>query len=319
MILDLALFAAGVGVLVAGAWALVSGGTRMAAALGVPAVVVGLTVVAFGTSAPELFVSLMGAIQDRSGIALGNVIGSNVANLGLILAVAALLQPAKVEKGLRRREVPLLLAVSVLFAGLVWDGVLGLADAIVLCAVFVGFLWWTWLGATRGERVVPRPPDVEIDRSHRLRETLRGLGLVLLGIAGLAGGGRLIVDSAVSLATRLGVSETLIGLTLVAVGTSLPELATTVVAAARKEDDLALGNIVGSNLFNILAVAGPVGLVRTLRLPVEEGRLQLACMVAVAALLGAMVSLRGGDVGRGRGALLLAVYAAIMVMWTVGA
>ncbi len=316
MIRELLEFALGVAVLIGGAWTLVSGGTRVAAVLRVPAVVVGLTVVAFGTSAPELFVSLVGALRGNTGIALGNVIGSNVANLGLILAAAALLRPVKVERGLARREVPLMLAISVLFAAQVWDGQLSRIDAAVLAAGFLAFLLWTWRGAKRGQAAVPVPPDVNVEPGHRLRELVRGSALVLLGIVGLAGGGHLIVGAAVAMATRFGVSETLIGLTLVAVGTSLPELATTVVAAVRRQDDLALGNIVGSNIFNILAVAGPVGLVRPLVLPAGQGHLELGSMVALAALLWVMVSLGGGDVGRRRGGALLAVYAVIMVVWT---
>lgn len=314
MILSLLLFAVGVAVLIGGAWVLVGGGTRVAAALGVPAVVVGLTVVAFGTSAPELFVSLVGALRGNSGIALGNVIGSNVANIGLILGLAALLQPVKVEAAMRRREMPLMLALSVAFALLVWDGELGRPDAALLVAGFVAFLEWTRRGAARGLVEVPSC-DVVVAPGHKLRETVRGGALVVAGVVGLAAGGHLIVGAAVDLATRFGVSETLIGLTLVAVGTSLPELATTVVAAARKQDDLALGNIVGSNIFNILAVAGPVGLVRPLMLPAAQGRLQLACMVALAALLVAVVAPARGDVGRRHGVLMLAAYAAVMVVW----
>ncbi len=319
MILTLLLFAVGVVILVVGAWVLVSGGTRVAAALGVPAVVVGLTVVAFGTSAPELFVSLVGAIRGNTGIALGNVIGSNVANIGLILAVAALLQPVKVEAGLRRREVPLMLGISVLMTALVWDGTLGRLDAAVLVVLFVVFLEWTRRGAQRGETTVPAAPDVHVDPRHKVREVVRGSVLVVVGVGALAGGGQLIVNAAVDLALRLGASETLIGLTLVAVGTSLPELATTIVAASRKQDDLALGNIVGSNIFNILAVAGPVGLVRPLTENSGQLRLQLACMVGLAFILFAMVTLGRGDVGRRRGLLLLLAYGLVMVIWTTGA
>jgi len=319
VILSLVLFAVGVAVLVGGAWVLVSGGARVAAALGVPAVVVGLTVVAFGTSAPELFVSLVGALRGNTGIALGNVIGSNVANIGLILALAALLQPVKVEAGLRRREVPVMLGVSVLVAALVWDGTLGRPDAAVLVVAFVVFLEWTRRGAQRGEAVVPSAPDLHVEPGRKLREILLGSALVAVGVGALAGGGQVIVNAAVDLAQRLGASETLIGLTLVAVGTSLPELATTVVAAARKQDDLALGNIVGSNIFNILAVAGPVGLVRPLTENSGQFRVQLACMVGLAVILFFMVTLGRGDIGRRRGLLLLLAYGAVMVIWTRGA
>ncbi len=318
MTLAALLFVAGVAVLVGGAWGLVSGGTRMAGALGVPAVVAGLTVVAFGTSAPELFVSLVGALRGNAGIALGNVIGSNVANLGLILALAALLQPVKVEPAMRRREVPLMLATSVVLAAMIWDGTLGRLDAVVLTAGFVAFIEWTRRGAARGA-VQVQAPELPEARGHRVRETLVGGALVAVGVVGLAGGGHLIVGSAVTIATGLGASEALVGLTLVAVGTSLPELATTLVAAARKQDDLALGNIVGSNIFNVLAVAGPVGVVHPLTVDADAGRPQAAAMVGVAVIVFVMVSVLGGDVGRRRGLLLLAVYAGVMTLWLTGA
>jgi cation:H+ antiporter len=307
----------GVAVLIGGAWVLVGGGTRMATALGVQPVVVGLTVVAFGTSAPELFVSLVGALRGNSGIALGNVIGSNVANIGLILGLAALLRPVPVEAALRRREVPLMLVASLVFAAMVWDGVLARVDAAVLTAGFLGFLEWTRRGAARGLVAVP-VPEVAVVPGHKLRESARGAALVVVGVGALAGGGRLIVTSAVDLALRLGLSETLIGLTLVAVGTSLPELATTAVAAARQQHDLALGNLVGSNIFNILAVAGPVGLVRPLVEESSQGRLQLICLVGLAALLTALVAAGRGALSRRQGVLLLATYAVVMVIWTTG-
>ena len=192
-------FGGGVGVLVGGAWLLVTGGTRVAAVLRVPAVIVGLTVVAFGTSAPELFVSLVGALQGSTGLALGNVIGSNVANIGLILALAALVQPVQVERTLPRREIPLLLAVSLVFAALVWDGTLGTADAGILVAGFAGFIAWTLAGARHGDVVVPAAPEVNLAPGHRVREFLVGMAWVIAGIAGLALGGELIVNAAVTL------------------------------------------------------------------------------------------------------------------------
>ena len=319
MILEaILLFALGLGLLIGGAWVLVGGGTRIAAILGVPTVVVGLTVVAFGTSAPELFVSLMGAIRGSTGLVLGNVIGSNVANLGLILATAALLRPVIVEGGLVRREMPLLVVVTGLFTWFVWDGDLTRLEAGVLVGAFGVFIGWTLRQGDRGGSPVvpvgPTPPVVP--PGHRLRGVLSGAAMVLGGIAGLAGGGHFIVNSALVIAKQLGVSETLIGLTLVAVGTSLPELATTVVAALRNEDDLALGNIVGSNLFNILAVAGPVGMYRELVDTDGFIRMQLAAMGLVTLMVFAMLRFGGGNLGRRRGALLLAVYGAVMIYWT---
>ena len=311
-------FGLGLGLLVGGAWVLVGGGTRISAVLGIPTVVVGLTVVAFGTSAPELFVSIMGAARGSTGLVLGNVIGSNVANLGLILAAAALLRPVVVEGGLVRREMPLLLGVTGLFILMVWDGVLTHIEAGVLVVVFLAFMGWTLRPGDRGgSPVVPDAGSLQpVPAGRRMRGVLGGLAMVLGGIAGLAGGGYFIVNSALEIATRMGVSETLIGLTLVAVGTSLPELATTVVAALRQEDDLALGNIVGSNLFNILAVAGPVGLFRELVDTDGAIHAQLASMGLITLMVFVMLRFGGGSLGRRRGALLLATYAVVMFFLT---
>jgi cation:H+ antiporter len=323
------IFAGGIGLLVGGAWLLVSGGSRAAAVLRVPTVIVGLTVVAFGTSAPELFVSLTGALKGNTGLVLGNVIGSNVANLGLILALAAMLRPVIVERGLARKEVPLLLGATIVFTALVWDGQLSRIDAGFLVAGFAFFMWWTLNNLDRGAVVTDVPVELPVvDPTHRMRELVKGLGLVVLGIGGLVGGGHLIVNSALVLAVNMGVSETMIGLTLVAVGTSLPEMATTVVAALRNEDDLALGNIVGSNLFNILAVAGPVGLVRSLD---EEGgsqaarvlgldlsplQVQVLSMTVLTVMVFSMIILGRGRIGRKRGFALILTYVLIMFVWS---
>lgn len=322
------IFLGGIGLLVGGAWLLVTGGSRVAAVLRVPPVVVGLTVVAFGTSAPELFVSLAGAIKGNTGLVLGNVIGSNVANLGLILALASILRPVIVEKGLSRKEVPLLLIATIVFTCLAWDGRLGRPDAVLLVTGFLVFMWWTLNNRDRRTVVTDVPEKLpEIDPDHRAREVFYGSGMSILGVGGLAAGGHFIVSSALTLAVSIGISETMIGLTLVAVGTSLPELATTVVAALRNEDDLALGNIVGSNLFNILAVAGPVGLVRELDaeggLPPISGfplqltqlQVQMISMLVVTIIVFSMIILGRGKIGRKRGLALLLTYAMIMVTW----
>jgi cation:H+ antiporter len=324
-----ALFLAGIVLLIAGAWILIRGGSLIARILGVPPVIVGLTVVAFGTSAPELFVSVVGAAKGSTGLVLGNVIGSNVANLGLILALAAMVRPVKVERGLSKREVPLLLVASLVFTFLAWDGRLGRLDSLILVLGFGVFMFWTIMYQGEDRGIVPPAPDSgQVDPGHKSRQIAMGLGMVLLGVAGLAGGGQFIVTSAVKLATSMGVSETLVGLTLVAVGTSLPELATTIIAAWQDEDDIALGNIVGSNLFNILAVAGPVGLFWTLdgegrslefgsRLVSTQMQFQLLCMMLVTVLVYLMIMRGKGLVGRARGAFLLMIYVLVMVSWTL--
>ena len=326
---DLLIFGLGLFLLIGGAWVLISGGTRVAAVLGLPPVVVGLTVVAFGTSAPELFVSILGAVDGSTGLVLGNVIGSNVANLGLILALAAILRPVIVEKGLSRNEVPFMFVATIVFAAMIWDGTLSRLESGFLVLGFVVFIFWTFRNRDQEAVVgVAAKPEAPGPEKSRARELGLGTGLVLLGVVGLAGGGHFIVGAATNIAVGFGISETLIGLTLVAIGTSLPELATTIVAASRDEDDLALGNIVGSNLFNILAVAGPVGVFWELSIDGPQVPLthvflhpsafqvQLLSMFLLALLVLVMIVLGKGRIGRKRGLLLLSVYLLIMAIWT---
>jgi cation:H+ antiporter len=233
-----------------------------------------------------------------------------------------------VERGLSRKEVPFLMGATFLFTALVWDGRLGHLDAGLLVAGFLAFMWWTIKNRDRGAVVTEVPARLpDIDPGHRGREVAVGAGMTLLGIGGLAAGGHFIVSSALWLAMRMGISETLIGLTLVAVGTSLPELATTIVAALRNEDDLALGNIVGSNLFNILAVAGPVGLFWNLDAEGAQGgtpwfplqlsplQIQMVSMMALTVMVFTMIIFGRGKIGRRRGLSLLLTYILIMFLW----
>lgn len=307
-------FCLGVGLLVGGAYLLVEGGSRVAALLGVPPVVVGLTVVAFGTSAPEFFVSVIGAINGNTDLVLGNVIGSNVANIGLILALAAILRPVTVEGKLPRQEIPLLVLVTVVFSLMAMDQNLGFWDGVILTALFGVFMFWTLRSGSRGEPVAGvAVVKVEVDPAHKPREALKGSLQVLAGMTGLAGGGQLIVTAATGLAVAMGISEAVIGLTLVAVGTSLPELATTIMAAWKKQDDMALGNIIGSNLFNILGVAGPISL---FGLKATGSVLpQLAAMLVLTLTMALMILVRRHSVGRFQGWFLLALYAGSVTLW----
>ncbi len=328
-------FLGGLAALVLGAYSLVEGGVKVARILGIPAVVVGLTVVAFGTSAPEFFVSLVGALRGSTALVLGNVMGSNVANLGLILAAAGLLRPVVVDRDLARREILLMGLATLVFGLLVWDGGLSRPDAALLAAGFVAFMSWTFLRKRSGAD--PDPADaagsIESGKKAGATRDWRGIALgslqIVVGIAALAAGGKLITDSAVVMAKALGVSETVIGLTMVAVGTSLPELATTVMAAVRREGDLALGNIFGSNVFNLLGVAGPVGLVHPLQADmrgptlsllgwgVARFQFQVLTVVGVTLMVMVMASTGGGRFGRWRGGVLLVVYGLIMASWMI--
>jgi len=311
VLLDLLLFGAGVTLLVGGATALVSGGTRLAGALGVPPVLIGLTVVAWGTSVPELIVSLMAALSGRGDMMLGNVMGSNVANIGLILGTAAVLMAPLNDRSIWKLEMPVLLLGTALFWGLVVDGSLGRVDGAVLMVLFAYVTIRSIRDGLNDARARRRaatageaPPTGMIS----------GALLTALGMAGLVLGGRWIVDSSVRIAAALGAPEVVIGLTLVAVGTSLPELATTLVAALKRESGIALGNVVGSNLFNLLAVAGPVAVIHPVPVGHELMEREFPSL-AIMTLALVLVTLTSGRIGRVAGVGLLSLYAALLVWW----
>jgi len=303
--LQIFLFLIGLILLYFGAEGLVRGASNLARALHIRPVIVGLTVVAFGTSAPELIVSLLAAVRRSEALAVGNVVGSNIANIGLVLGIAALIRPLRVERGLIRREVPMMLAASFLFYGFAWSGTISRTFGGILFAGLLVFLLYSALTA--------KESGVESQES-RVRTEDSGLKTQLLlllgGLGGLLGGAQLMVGSAVYLARAIGVSEGIIGLTLVAGGTSLPELATSIVAALKREANLLVGNIIGSNLFNILAVAGLVSLVRPL--PVEQGWLFFQFPAMLLFSLALLPIMWDHKISRWEGGLLLAAYLAFL-------
>lgn len=245
----------GLALLVWSADQFVAGAAAAARHVGVPPLLVGMVIIGFGTSAPEMSVSALAALQGNPGIALGNAYGSNIANIALILGITALVAPIAVHSQVLRRELPVLAVVTVLAAWQLWDGTLSSLDAVVLLAVFAGLVGWTiFQGATNRADALAGEVEQELTaHSMPLRRALLrlGIGLVLLLVSS-----RVLVWGAVEIATGFGVSDLVIGLTIVAIGTSLPELASSVAAARKGEHDLALGNIIGSNLFNTLAVVG---------------------------------------------------------------
>lgn len=261
------LFVAGLALLVGGAEALVRGAVRLASAAGVSPLVIGLTVVAYGTSAPEMAVSLKAALAGQADLALGNVVGSNIFNVLFILGVSAAITPLLVNRQLLRFDLWVMLLVS----GLTWllgrDGQVGRLDGVLLVAGIVVYTVWSIWQSRRENAAVQNEFVREFARPHRRRlaGALISSGLVTLGLGLLVIGARWLLTGAVGIAGALGASELVIGLTIVAAGTSLPEVATSVVAALRGERDIAVGNVVGSNIFNILAVlgvaavAGPAG------------------------------------------------------------
>ncbi len=261
MALTLVFFVTGLLILVGGAESLVRGSSALALRLGITPLVIGLTVVAFGTSSPELAVSIESALSGSSSIALGNVIGSNVANIGLILGITAIIRPMSVQPSLLKQQIPLMIAISFVIWAMAADMAITFWDGFILVAALIGFL----LHSYRSSKDSPEDEEVLPCEVQTLKDkTWFCILLILIGLAGLIGGGMLFVRSAVEIAQIYNVDEAIIGLTIVAIGTSMPELATSVVAAIRKESDIAIGNIVGSNIFNILAILGIASLISPL-------------------------------------------------------
>ncbi|MGP9788530.1 calcium/sodium antiporter [Roseinatronobacter sp. NSM] len=279
MLIDLAQIAAGLVVLLVAGDFLVRGAVNLALRLGIPALMVGMTIVAFGTSAPELLVSVRAVLQDAGGLALGNVVGSNIANILLVLGAPALISALAITREVQR-DYLMMLAVTLLFTGLALTGVIGRWQALVLLGAFALFMADS---IRRGRKARTTPEELEgADLS------MSGAKIALftvLGVAGLPLGASLLVDGAVDIAQVLGVSDLMIGLTIVAIGTSLPELATTLMAAIRREGGVALGNIIGSNLFNLALILGVAGLFGAMPIPAQMVQLDLWVMLAATLVL----------------------------------
>jgi cation:H+ antiporter len=273
------LFVAGLVLLIAGGELLVRGAARLAAGLGVSPLVIGLTVVAFGTSSPELAVSVQAGLSGQVDIAVGNVVGSNIFNVLFILGLSAVIVPLVVSEQLVRLDVPIMVATSILLLLLSLDGRLDRGEAAVLAAALVGYITLQIVLSRRAG--AGRTEPVEGGGSLLANGLLIGGGLVLLVL-----GSRWLVQAAVVIAELFGVSQLVIGLTIVAAGTSMPEVATSIVAGLRGQRDIAVGNVIGSNIFNILAVLGISGMVTPGGIPVGAGvlNIDLPIMVAVAVL-----------------------------------
>lgn len=252
----LALFVAGLVLLLLGGEWLVRGSSRLALALRIPRIVVGLSLVAFGTSAPELAVSVLSSYRGQADIAVGNVVGSNIVNVLLILGMSAVVAPLAVSRRLIRIEVPLMIATAFLFYAIGYDRSISRGDGLILLAIFFTYILWM-------ARTARQDPAIEQEIAVANNGITGGVWgyvwlvcLVVGGLAALVVGSNWLIDGAVALARALGVSELVIGLTIVAAGTSLPELATSVIASVRREREIAVGNVIGSNIFNILSVLG---------------------------------------------------------------
>lgn len=302
--LDLVYVAAGLALLVFGGDALVKGAVALALRLGIPALIVGLTVVAFGTSAPELLVSVNAALQGQAGIALGNVVGSNIANILLILGLPALIATIHTSQIDTRRGYLVMLATAVLFIALCFVGPLTWWHGLILLTGLALSLWDN-LRQARAHRD-SQPDDLPAD-DHMPGWKIAAF--ILGGLVGLGFGADLLVGGAINIARALGISETVIGLTLVAIGTSLPELVTSVMAAFRGQADVAMGNVIGSNTFNVLAILGITGLIAPMPVPDQLLSFDLWVMLGVSLLLVPFVFFRR-DIGKLAGIGLVGGYVA---------
>ncbi len=362
LILNILLFLVGFVLLTGGADFLVRGASRLAVRLNVPLVVIGLTVVAFGTSLPELVVSLIANLQggSRAELAIGNVVGSNIANLALILGVVAVLRPLMVERQVLQREYPLMIGISLVFTWMAWDGQIAQWEGVLLFLGLLGFVYWSYAasrslaeekesealeyiggeaadsstqaeGLDDQEEVEASSADTLAQSQERIARAarspllpaaisglfrsllLRDIGKVVLGISVLVLGADWLVNSATFIATYFGVSELVIGLSLVALGTSLPELAASVVAILYKRGDIALGNLVGSNLFNMMAVVGITASVRPLPAPLSMRCVDFPVMLVVAVLPFLLVLPSPHIANRWKGALMLTIYVGYII------
>ena len=311
---------AGAGLLLVGGELLVRGAASLARSLGISPMVVGLTVVAFGTSAPEFVVSILAAIRGNAAICAGNIVGSNILNILLVLGATALICPLRASASFVRREVPVMAAVSLLVWYFAGNGTLSPIEATVLLALLAAYtVYIVWI-ARRERASVQQEFDAE--QTYVRRSLLIEAVLVVAGLGILAGGSEVFLRGAVDVAERLGMSETLIGLTLVALGTSLPELAASLIAAYRKHPDICLGNLVGSCIYNLLWIGGTAGLVgmtgevRGLPFDAEMRSLHLPVMVFSAVVLWPII-VTGHRVSRREGAFLLLVYVAyaVWIIW----
>ncbi|HEX7708931.1 MAG TPA: calcium/sodium antiporter [Thermoanaerobaculia bacterium] len=305
------LFVAGLVLLVVGAEVLVRGASRLAAAVGISPLVVGLTVVAFGTSAPEMAVSVQSALAGQAGanLAIGNVVGSNIFNVLLILGISALITPLVVSQQLVRIDVPIMIGASVAVYVLGFDGNISRWDGALLFSGIIAYTIFAVMKGRRESRSVVEEYESEFGASTQKSAALMDFAFILAGLAMLVLGSRWLVDGAMAIARAAGVSELVIGLTIVAAGTSLPEVATSVIASIRGERDIAVGNVVGSNLFNIMSVLGLAALVAPSGVNIAESalRFDIPIMIAVAAAC-LPIFFTGYMIARWEGLLFLAYY-----------
>jgi cation:H+ antiporter len=301
---------AGLILLVWSAGRFVDGAAGTAGYFGMPPLLIGMVVVGFGTSAPEMVVSALAAVQGSPGVALGNAYGSNIANIALILGVTALISPVMVHSAVLKKELPILTLITAVSVWLVADLVISLSDAVILLGLFAGLMGWTILQGIR-QKSDPLAEQMEGRAMDSAQSIKRAVFRLVYGLVLLILSSRILVWGAVELARMFHVSDMIIGLTIVAVGTSLPELASSVIAARRGEHDLALGNVLGSNLFNTLAVVGIAGAIHPIAAEpaiVSRDMAVMGGLTLALFIIGYGFRGRPGRINRFEGAGLLAVY-----------
>ena len=319
--LSLAGIAGGIALLIGGGALLVRGASEIATRHNVSPIIVGLVIVGFGTSSPELVVNIIGAATGASELAFGNAVGSNIANLGLILAITACLVPISIQSSIVRRELPLLLLATTMIMVMALDGplegkpaVIGRSDSFVLLLVFTIFVYISVLDMIRVQSQDPLLSEIALHTDVVATSAVRFPWLMVLGgFALLYLGGEVTIRNSVTFAEDIGIPAAIIGLFVVSLGTSMPELVTSIIAALRNESDLALGNIVGSNIFNSLVVLPVSGLIGKVNVP-TGGMGDLAMSWLLAAILVPIFFLGKGRLGRGVGAMILVAYVAYAVV-----
>lgn len=307
-----ALLTSGLNLLYIGAEMLVKGSSGVALRAGIPSLVVGLTIVAFGTSAPELVVSITSGLNGTGNIAVGNVVGSNIFNVAVILGLSALLYPMKVNLKVLKIDIPIVISISFLMLVFLLDKTILRYEAILLVILFFLYITFTVVQGRREQRkITGKDETITIDKK---RPIIIDIVFIVAGLASLVFGSRLFVNGATDLAKIFGISDAVIGLTIVAGGTSLPELATSVIAALKKEEDIAIGNIVGSNIFNILGILGITGTLT----PLVAGGISytdIAVMIGITIFLLPLMR-TGYRISRIEGIVLLLAYAGyIWYLW----
>ena len=322
MLVAIGLMTIGLIALAFGGELLVRGASRLAAVAGVSSLVIGLTVVAFGTSAPELAVSVKASLAGQTDIAVGNVVGSNICNVLLILGISALISPLVVSSQLVRIDVPLMIAASVVMLLVGLDGTIGRIDGIGLLTGLICYITWTVVRSRKAIALVKKEFDQQYGPPPKpsITQTVVQLLLIIAGLVLLTFGARWLVNGAVTIARLAGMSELLIGLTIVAFGTSLPEVSTSVLASIRGERDIAVGNVVGSNIFNIMCVLGLTATVVPSGVEVSDIALRLDIPVMIAVAIACLpIFFTGHLIARWEGGLFLGYYIAYMTYLTLAA